>query len=71
MFNNQQVEKIPHDLGLKFRWLHPEKGASSIIVEEQIEFKPFSNWVTDLRTGEKFHDSSKFIELCTALAKDK
>lgn len=71
MFNNQQVEKIPTDLGLSFHWESPEQGASSIIVENMIEFKPFAHWVTDLRTGEKFHNDSKFRELCTDLAQSK
>lgn len=53
MFNNQQVEKIPSDLGLSFEWKYPEQGAAAIIVEGKIEFKPFSHWVTDLRTKKK------------------
>ncbi len=68
MFNNQQVEKIPSDLGLSYKWNYPDSGASSIIVEEVIEFKPFSHWVTDLRTGKKFHSDNKFRELCKELA---
>ena len=71
MFSNKQVEKIPSDLGLQFHWNHPEQGASSIIVENKIEFKPFSHWVTDLRTNENFHYDDKFRELCKSLAQGK
>lgn len=71
MFNNQQVEKIPSDLGLSFEWKHPNEGASSIIVEGKIEFKPFSHWVIDLRTNKKYHNDDKFRKLCEELAKEK
>jgi hypothetical protein len=71
MFNRKQVEKIPVDLGLSYYWNSPEQGASSIIVENKIEFKHFSHWVTDLRTGEKFHNDNKFYELCEELSKNK
>lgn len=70
MFNNRQVESIPKNLGLSYRWIYPEKGASSIIVEEKIQYKPFSNWLIDLRTNEKYHFDTvkKYKELCEQLA---
>ncbi|WP_102400952.1 hypothetical protein [Haloimpatiens massiliensis] len=70
MFNNNQVESIPEKLGLSYRWLNPESGANVIIVENVIEFKPFSNWITDLRNNKKYHSDTirKFQELCRELA---
>lgn len=71
MFNNKQVEKIPSDLGLSYKWQHPDKGAASIIVEEKIKFTPFSHWVTDLRTNKKFHSDDEFRILCEEIANSK
>lgn len=69
MFNNYQVEKFVADLGLSYEWI--EGSTSTIVVENVIEFKPFSCWVTDLRTGQKYHATSKFRELCKELASSK
>lgn len=71
MFNEHQVEQIPTSLGLSYKWERPQNGASYIIVEDKIKFIPFSNWVTDIRTGEIFHNSSKFFKLCEELAQSK
>ncbi len=73
MFNNAQVEAIPQKLGLMYRWVYPDKGASSIIVEEAIEYKPYSNWIIDLRSGEKYHSdtSRRFKEMCKELKTNK
>lgn len=66
MFNNAQVELIPKNLNLSYKWTNPESGANVIIVEEVITFNPFSNWITDLRNGEKHHLNTpqKFKKLC-------
>lgn len=73
MFNKRQVEAIPKELGLSYKWNFPDTGSSSIIVEDVIEYKFFSNWVIDLRTGEKFHNDTpqKFRKLCEEIAKNK
>lgn len=73
MFNKQQVSAIPEELGLSYKWNTPESGAASIIVEGVIEYKFFSNWLIDRRTGEKFHSDTpnKFRYLCQELAKNK
>lgn len=71
MLNNKQVEKIPSDLSLSYKWEYPDKGAASIIVEGKIRFTPFSHWTTDLRTNEKFHSDDKFRSLCEEIASSK
>lgn len=70
MFNRKQVELIPKNLGLSYRWIYPAKGTSSIIVEEAIEFKPFSNWLTDLRTNQRYHSDTvnKYKKFCKELS---
>lgn len=69
MFNDQQIELFLKNLGLTFRWDKPLQGAKSIIVEEVVQYQPFTCWVTDLRTGEKIHSTNKFIDLCQQLTK--
>ncbi len=70
MFNNRQIENIPKILGLKYEWTYSNKGASSILVENVIEYKPFSYWLIDKRTGEKFHTDTvkKFKKFCEELS---
>ena len=72
-YNMQQVEKYLHNLGLSYEWEIPEeKGASSITVEGEIKFYPFSggNHCTDLRTG-KTKRTEYFKELCEELSNKK
>lgn len=72
-YNNSQVEAIAEKFGLSYRWIYPSEGASSIIIEECIEYKPFSNWIIDLRTNKKYHSNTVIIfkDLCKELAESK
>lgn len=73
MFNHEQIEKIPKDLGLRFLWRqkYQNKGARTIIVEGVIEYKPYSYWLK--YRGENHHKNTrrKFEELCQELAEQK
>lgn len=73
MFNKKQVSAIPEKLGLNYIWESPDIGCASIIVENSIQYKFFSNWLIDLCTNQKYHSGTfdKFCELCEELAKNK
>lgn len=73
MFNNAQAEKVPKDLGLSYRWTNPPQGANAIIVEESIEYKPFSCKLKDLRTNKSYtsNTTEEFKRLCRELAEEK
>lgn len=71
MYNNKQVEQFLDNLGLSYEWRTPMHGAASIIVENTIEYKPFSHWVTDLRTKKNYHLDNIFKKLCQELAQKK
>jgi len=72
-FNNSQVEKIPKDLDLRYYWTNPSKGANTIIVEDILEYKPFSNKLLDTRTNESmiFNTYDEFKKRCEDIKKNK
>lgn len=73
MFNNNQVGKFVKDLGLSYKWTNPSEGANAIIVENAIQYKPFSCKLKDLRNNKSYtsNTTKKFKELCKELANNK
>ena len=70
MNSNQQWSKYLDNLGLKYKWVHPKEGASTIVVGDGVlEFKPFSY---TLRIKGKVISTSptqRFKKECEKLAK--